>query len=121
MSPAAETTWRCDGAAVGERIRLRLDEDVPVGEVGLVPGYAKTDDATGDDRYAENNRVTKVRWSIGDTEVVQRMKADPSNRTMRLLRVPKTTTDRVELEILAVAEGPRDTTAISEIQLGRAE
>jgi hypothetical protein len=116
----ADTTWRCDGDAVGEKITLRLPEKTSIGEVGLIPGYAKTDDATGDDRYRENNRVTRVRWTIGDVEVVQRMKGSPDDRSLRLLRVPRTSADEVQLEILAVAKGPRDTTAISEVQLGRA-
>ena len=116
----ADTTWRCDGTAVGEKIRLKLPDDVAIGEVGLIPGYAKTDEASGADRYAENNRVKRVRWTIGDTVVVQKMKAKPSDRSLRLLRVPRTETDKVVLEILAVKEGPRNTTAISEIQLGRA-
>ena len=39
---------------------------------------------------------------------------------MRLLRVPRTTADSVGLEILEVAKGARNTTAISEVELGRA-
>ena len=116
----ADTTWRCDGPAVGEVITLKLPDDLPIGEVGLIPGYAKTDDATGDDRYTENNRITRVRWTIGDQEVVQRMEDSPDDRSLRLLRVPRTETDEVQLEILAVVKGPRNTTAISEVQLGRA-
>ena len=116
----ADTTWRCDGTAVGETITLRLQDSTPIGEVGLIPGYAKTDDATGDDRYRENNRVTRVRWTIGDEEVVQRMNGSPDDRSLRLIRVPRTEADEVQLEILAVAKGPRNTTAISEVQLGRA-
>ncbi|MCW2761832.1 MAG: hypothetical protein JWR85_2033 [Marmoricola sp.] len=116
----ADTTWRCDGAAIGEKITLDLGDEVDVGQVGLVPGYAKTDEQSRADRYAENNRVTRVRWTIGDTVLVQRMSGAPDDRSLRLLRVPKTSTDTVELEILAVAKGPRDTTAISEIVLGRA-
>ena len=42
----ADTTWRCGGKALGERITLKLGEKVPVGQVGLVPGYAKTDETT---------------------------------------------------------------------------
>ncbi len=117
----AETTWRCDGAAVGEKITLDLGTDVAIGEVGLIPGYAKTDDETKADRYAENNRITRVRWTIGDTVVVQRMKGTAKDRSLRLVRVPRTSTDEVVLEILRVKKGPRDTTAISEIQLGRAD
>jgi hypothetical protein len=115
-----ETTWRCDGSAVGQRIRLDLGEARAVGEVGLVPGYAKTDDASGADRYAENNRITRVRWTIGDTVVVQRISPSPQDRRMRTIRVPRTTADRIVLEILAVATGPRDTTAISEVRVARA-
>ena len=117
----ADTTWRCDGAAIGEKITLDLGMDVAIGQVGLIPGYAKTDPHSKVDRYAENNRVTKVRWTIGHTVVVQRMNGAPGDRSLQLLRVPKTTTNTVELEILAVARGPRDTTPISEIQLGQAK
>lgn len=116
----AETTWRCDGRAIGEEITLDLGETLPVAEVGLIPGYAKTDETSKADRYAENNRITRVRWTLGDLEVVQRFKPAPENRTLRVLRVPRTRSDTVELEILAVRQGPRNTTAISEIHLARA-
>ena len=116
----ADSTWRCDGNAVGEKITLTLDRKQPIGEVGLIPGYAKTDPASKADRYAENNRVTRVRWTIGDTVVVQQLKDAPQDRSLRLLRVPRSTTDSVGLEILAVAKGARNTTAISEVELGRA-
>ena len=116
----ADTTWRCDGTAIGKKIILALPEKTAIGEVGLIPGYAKTDDATDDDRYAENNRVTRVRWTIGDIVVEQKMSGSTDDRSLRLLRVPRTEADEVQLEILAVAKGPRNTTAISEVQLGRA-
>ena len=48
----ADTTWRCNGKAIGERITLRLAETMPIGQVGLVPGYAKTDETNGADRFA---------------------------------------------------------------------
>ena len=116
----ADSTWRCDGTAVGEKITLSLDRRQPIGEVGLIPGYAKTDPASKADRYAENNRVTRVRWTIGDTVVVQRLEDAPRDRSVRVVRVPRSTTDSVGLEILAVAKGARNTTAISEVELGRA-
>jgi hypothetical protein len=117
----ADTAWRCTGTAVGERLVLRLSGPADVAEVGLVPGYAKTDPESGADRYAENNRITRVRWTFGDgVSVVQRLDPDPSLRAPQLLRVPRTTTDRVTLEILAVKKGPRNTTAISEIRLAEA-
>ena len=73
-----------------------------------------------EDRFAENNRVTRVRWTIGDIEVVQKMSGAADDRSLQLIRVPRTTTDKVELEILAVKKGPRNNTAISEVQLGQA-
>jgi hypothetical protein len=114
----ADTAWRCDGTAVGQKLTLRLGGDVDVGEVGLVPGYAKTDPESGVDRYAENNRISRVRWTLGDgTSIVQRLDTDRSSRAVQLLRVPRTTTDTITLEVLAVARGPRNTTAISDIRV----
>jgi hypothetical protein len=115
----ADTTWRCDGTAIGKKITLTLPDKMSIGEVGLIPGYAKTDDATGDDRYAENNRVTRVRWTIGDLVIDQKLTGSTTDRSLRLLRVPRSDADEVQLEILGVAKGPRNTTAISEVQLGR--
>lgn len=112
----ADTAWRCAGTAVGEKLTLRLGRAIDVGEVGLVPGYAKTDPASGVDRYAENNRITRVRWTLADgVSVVQRLDPDPSSRDVQVLRVPRVVTDTVTLEILAVKRGPRNTTAISEV------
>jgi hypothetical protein len=114
------TTWRCGGTATGETITLKLPKGTQVAEVGLVPGYAKTDPADGSDRYRQNNRITKVRWTIGDTELVQEMSGSASDRSMRTLRVPRTPADEIELEILEVTKGPRNTTAISEIRVAAA-
>jgi hypothetical protein len=117
----SDTAWRCTGDAIGQKLILRLGGATDVAQVGLVPGYAKTDPESGADRYAENNRITRVRWTLGDgVTVVQRLDPDASSRAMQVLRVPRTTTDTVTLEILAVKHGPRDTTAISEISLSAA-
>ncbi|HET6165355.1 MAG TPA: hypothetical protein VFE07_00880, partial [Marmoricola sp.] len=114
----AQTAWRCSGSAVGEKLTIRLGGDTNIAEVGLVPGYAKTDPESGVDRYAENNRITRVRWRLGGgVSFVQRLDPDPSSRAVQLIRVPPTVTDTITLEILAVKDGPRDTTAISEIDI----
>jgi hypothetical protein len=117
----ADTTWRCGGTAIGQTITFRLAEKSEIGEVGLIPGYAKTDAESGADRYAENNRVTRVRWTIGDKVVDQKLTGSPKDRSLRLLRVPRSRTDEVQLQILEVARGPRNTTAISEVQLARTD
>ncbi len=117
----SDTAWRCDGQAFGEQLTLELANELPVVEVGLIPGYAKTDERSDEDRYAQNNRVTRVRWTIGDTEIDQRLRPNPKDRSLRAVRVPRTETDTVQLEILMVKKGPRNTTAISEVYLGRAD
>jgi hypothetical protein len=111
-----ETAWRCGGTGIGQQLTLRLASEADVAEVGLIPGYAKTDPESGVDRYAENNRITRVRWTFADgVSVVQRLDPDPSSRDVQVLRVPRVVTDTVTLEILAVKRGPRNTTAISEV------
>ena len=116
------TAWRCDGSAVGQKIRFTLPSGTEVAEVGMIPGYAKTDPASGTDRYAENNRITRVRWTFPDgSTVVQRLDPDPKKRDLQTVRVPATKAGTVTMEILAVARGPRNTTAISEVSFGAAE
>lgn len=110
------TAWRCPGNGRGERLTITLPDSTTVAQVGLVPGYAKTDPASGEDRYAQNNRITRVRWHFDDgSSHVQRMRGNPGNRSLRTLRIPETVTSWVEVEILASAPGPRDTVAISEL------
>lgn len=112
------TAWRCDGSGVGQRLTVELPRQTALAEVGLVPGYAKTDPANGVDRYAENNRITRVRWRFDDgTTFVQRMSANPGDRSMRTMRIPVTQTSRVVIEILGSTRGPRDTVAISELRV----
>jgi hypothetical protein len=112
------TAWRCDGRGRGERLTITLPEETVVAEVGLVPGYAKTDPADGVDRYAENNRITRVRWHFDDgTRVVQRMSGGSEDRSMRTIRLPEVTTTTVQLEILSSEAGPRDTVAVSEVRI----
>jgi hypothetical protein len=112
------TAWRCDGQGIGQRFTLVLPRGTTVAEVGLVPGYAKTDPVSGVDRYAENNRITKVRWRFdGGETFVQRMRGNPADRSMRTLRIPPTTTSRIVIEILRSQPGPRNTVAISEIRV----
>lgn len=116
------TAWRCNGDAQGERLVFDLPDGTTIGEVGLVPGYAKTDPKDHTDRYAQNNRITEVQWIVADgVEVTQRIDGDPKDRRMRTLRVPPTETDRIVLEIRDVERGPRNTTAISGISLAAPE
>ncbi|MCW2755512.1 MAG: hypothetical protein JWQ32_2923 [Marmoricola sp.] len=116
-----DTAWRCDGTAIGTKLVITIPAGTQVDEVGLIPGYAKTDPTSGIDRYAENNRITRVRWTLAAGVVVeQTLDPNPADRTMQLIRTPRTRTGRIILQILAVARGPRNTTDISEIAVGSA-
>lgn len=112
------TAWRCDDRAVGETLILVLPPGTKVAELGLIPGYAKTDPASGADRFVENNRVARVRWTLDDgSAFVQEL--DPDDRAVQRLRIPRTSSGTVVLEILAVEQGTRNRTAISEIAVAR--
>jgi hypothetical protein len=112
------TAWRCNGPGRGQSLTVSLPEGTVVAEVGLVPGYAKTDPVSGADRYAENNRITRVRWRFDDgSTYVQRMRGGPDNRSMRTMRVPETEASSVVIEILRSQRGPRNTVAISEVRI----
>lgn len=115
------TAWRCNGDGVGQTLTLSLAEGVRIGEVGLVPGYAKTDPRSGADRYAENNRITRVRWTFADgTSIVQSLDGSATNREMQTVRIPLTESNQVEIEVLASTPGARNTIAVSEVRVGAA-
>lgn len=115
------TAWRCVGDGAGERLVLALDGKVALGEVGLVPGYAKTDRRSGVDRYAQNRRITEVTWWLGKgRNVTQRFDGSPGDRDLRTLAIPRTRTKQVAIEIVSSTRGERNTVAVSEVWLGRA-
>lgn len=112
------TAWRCGGAAVGKELVMTLPRETEIARVGLVPGYAKTDPADGTDRYAQNNRITRVAWLFdGAHRVVQSMSGSASDRSLRTMRIEPVRATRVVLRVLAVVAGPKDTTMISTVRL----
>lgn len=113
------TAWRCDGRGIGQTLTISLAEPTELGVVGLVPGYAKTDPDNGLDRYGENNRITRVRWTFSDgSSVEQTLDGSPTHRDVQSLPILPTRTHSVVVEILASAPGTRNTVAISEVRLG---
>ncbi len=114
------TAWRCDGSGVGQRVTIELPDTITIGQVGMVPGYAKTDPSDGADRYAENNRIIRARWLFSDgSSVVQKLSGAAGDRSMQTIRIPQTDANQVVIEILRTTPGPRDTTAISEVNVGK--
>ncbi len=115
------TAWRCNGDGVGQTLQLNLSDTVRIGELGIVPGYAKTDPRSGADRYAQNNRLTKVRWTFPDgTSVVQKLDGSAKNRDLQTMAIPLVEASTVTLEVLESARGKRNTIAVSEIRIGAA-
>jgi hypothetical protein len=112
------TAWRCDGPGRGVTLAFNLAQRRTVAAVGLVPGYAKTDAFSGVDRYAENRRITRVRWTFdGGAWVEQTLDTAASNRSLQMLRVPPVPSKRVTLTIEDSAEGRRNTVAVSTVRL----
>jgi hypothetical protein len=116
-----DSAWRCPGDGVGETLVLDLGGQVRVAELGLVPGYAKTDATDGTDRYAENRRITAVRWRFDDdTTVDQQLDPDPDLRDLQTIRIPVTTSQQVAMEIVSSSEADRNTIAVSELRISAA-
>jgi hypothetical protein len=113
-----DTAWRMPGDASGSEVVLRLDSPTTITAVGLVNGYAKSEQ--GYDGYAANRRITAVEWVFDDGTVVpQDLEETPE---LQGVEVDDVTTSTIVLRILAVtppARGPagRDYTAISDVAL----
>ena len=112
-----DTGWMVPGDGVGAAITITLAERSLVAEVGLVPGYDKTDPCTGDDRFDELRRVTAVRWTFDDgSSIVQDVRPTRTLQTATL-DLPVVTM-RVSMTILETTEPGEDRldhTAVSEI------
>lgn len=109
------TAWRAAGSAEGDRITLEYERPVTVLALDIVNGYAKSDPATGADRYAENRRVLRVRveYDGGSYEADLR---DGERAAQRVSLPQAVQTGRLAVVILAASsDGGRDFTAISEI------
>jgi hypothetical protein len=118
LDDAARTAWRCDGDGRGVTLRLTLPRRTTIAAVGLVPGYAKTDPVNGVDRYAQNRRIARVRWTFdGGTWVEQTLDTRPTVRRVQTMRVPPVRTRHVRLTIEDSVPAPRDTVAVSTVRL----
>ncbi|WP_199702234.1 discoidin domain-containing protein, partial [Jiangella rhizosphaerae] len=111
------TAWRVEGDAGGEEIVLTLPAARTITEVGIVNGYAKVDDESGDRRYGQNRRVLAVTWIFDDgTEASYELEETPDPQVFTLDAPVETTTVRVRLDEVS-EPGGRDFTAIGELSL----
>jgi protein kinase-like protein len=111
-----ETAWRAPGDGRGVTLTLLFDNPVDVARIGLIPGYAKSDPATGVNRFDQNRIVQTVRYELpGRDPIEQRLRPEPVPQYVHV----GATTGRITIEIEATTEpggGPRfDYTTISEV------
>lgn len=114
-----ETAWRVPGDGVGVTLTITFPQEVFVGAVGVTPGYAKVDPLTGEERFPQNGRPSRVAWRFGDgpNGVVEQSIEDMPNMQTRSANYRGTRT--VVLTILASTPGTRKpaSTAISDVRL----
>ena len=111
------TAWRMPGRATGEDVVLSWPQARTVTEVGLVNGYAKTDDVGDDDRYRQNRRVLEVTWIFDDgTEITQELAETPEPQMLSLDAPVSTFAVRIHIERVS-RSGGRDFTALGEVSI----
>lgn len=96
------TAWRCQWKEQdGQSITAKFDHPTLVTSVGLVPGYAKTD-IDGSDRFAQNRKITRVRWEFSDGSSIKQQV--PVSRALASVKV-NVVTDSVTMVIEATEPG----------------
>ena len=113
------TAWRVENDGKDVELVLTLDGEKTVSRVGLVPGYAKTDETSKVDRFEENGRVTLVSWEFDDERPQEQVISRPTRDWAWLTLDEPVVTTTVTLVIEASQPGTRKdrTTAISEVQV----
>ncbi|MGW0045251.1 NADase-type glycan-binding domain-containing protein [Rhodococcus sp. NPDC003348] len=118
------TAWRCKGTQ-GQTLAISFPCSVHLATVGIDPGHDKTD-PDGSDRFAQNRKVTRVKWTFDDgSSVEQQVEPRRGIQTMPVDTTARTAT----LTVLATVDGQpvtnragersapfNDVTSISEIR-----
>jgi serine/threonine protein kinase len=108
-----ETAWRTPGNGKGESVTLIFDNPVDVTQIGLIPGYAKTDPQTGANRFFQDRIIEEVRYKVpGEPPISQTLLPEPVPQFIDV----NVTTSRIDVVVVATtAPQGLDYTAISEI------
>lgn len=115
-----DTAWRCDGDGVGQILEITFAGPVTVTGIGIVPGYAKTDGFDNTDRYAQNRRISAVRYTFdGGTSVTGNLNSSATYRSLQLTAVPDVRTSRMTVTILNTVpgEGMNDQPAVNKMAI----
>lgn len=107
------TAWGVEGRGIGQTIAFVFNGPVRLTAVGMVPGHAKVDGASGVNHFVQNRRVTKARYLFTDGSSLDISFSDDA--VMQGVRVDVETT-AVEIQVLSTSTSTeRDFTAISEV------
>jgi hypothetical protein len=108
------TAWRTPGAGKGESLTFTFSQPVHLVSIGVIPGYAKVDRTSGENRFTENRRVQEARFEFDNGIVNDFSFLDLADVQSNLVSVETTT---VKVTILdSTGKTKRDFTAISEIE-----
>ncbi|MFL6140692.1 MAG: NADase-type glycan-binding domain-containing protein [Labedaea sp.] len=118
-----DTAWRCDGNGVGQQLRLTFGGTVTLTHIGVIPGLAKVDPYDATDRYAQNRRVSAVRYTFDDGRTIdQNFDTSISNRSIQSISVPHVESSSITITISTSVAGSAqnnqpavDKVAISEV------
>ncbi|PDW03289.1 NADase-type glycan-binding domain-containing protein [Candidatus Viridilinea mediisalina] len=112
-----DTAWRVPGDGQFASVTLTFSQAVQLSALGIVPGYAKVDPLSGEDRFLQNRRVSRVRLDFTGGISVEATLADrPELQTIEFDPVVTSHVTVVVLETTAPgAQDGRDFTPISEL------
>ena len=118
------TAWCVEGGdeegGRGESLELEFPEHVTVRRVGIIPGYSKQ--SGGQDRFAQNRRITSVRYSFPSGDEVE-AQFDPPEPRLTYTKVGRIEADLIRIEITGVTgfeggvDSPTNDTCISEVSV----
>jgi len=108
------TAWRVEGDGVGETVTFSWPAAIHVRGIGVVPGYAKQDAVTGEDRFLQNRRVRRVSVTFDGGAAVQ---VDLTDRPVLQTFEVDAVTSTVQLTVESTTpRSDRDYAAMSEVQ-----
>ncbi len=97
----ADTAWRCDGDGIGEWLEISFQRKVTLTSIGIIPGFAKIDPYDHTDRYAQNRRISAVRYIFDDgSHFDKTFDTGVSSRSAQTLGLPGVSTGHVRITIL---------------------
>jgi len=110
------TAWRAEGDGRGVTVTLTLSAPAHITEVGLIPGYDKTDAISGKNRFTQNHRISEARWRFDDGTVVDQAFTDEATMQRQAVDVTSST---VTIEVVATlpCQPGFDYTPISDVSI----